>query len=379
MENKIWVDVEAKAKEKVFLRCYQRKIEIFEAKEEKGILSLKILEKDYAKIKRLWFVKVKKSRATGLLYWKEKIFTYRVLVVSIFFGFFLLFFISHIMIQVEVIHSNKEIRDLVSSSLKEKGLKKNTWKMSYEELKQIKEEILEEYPDRLEWLEIEIHGMKYVVRVEERKIETQKEEKTACHVVATKDGLVKEMIFQKGQAVVSRNDAVTKGTILISGIITKDGEEKGVVCAEGKVYGEVWYQISASVPMNYEVTERTNKKRWNLRFKNLYYDQLIFRSRLENYEEEKKKVLDIWGNELYFVVQYETKKEQKKYTEEEASNLAFEKAIEKLASTLDENEKILEKKVLKKEINHSTMNIEVFVSTLESIGEVQEFEKNEKE
>ena len=41
--------------------------------------------------------------------------------------------------------------------------------------------------------------------------------------------------------------------------------------------------------------------------------------------------------------------------------------------TLDEKEEIIAKKVLKKEVNNSTMNIEVFVSVLEQIGERQEF------
>ena len=67
--------------------------------------------------------------------------------------------------------------------------------------------------------------------------------------------------------------------------------------------------------------------------------------------------------------------EQKNYTEEEALNKALEEVDSKITSTLDENEKILYKKVLKKEQNNSTMDVEVFVAVLESIGEQQEFER----
>ena len=49
----------------------------------------------------------------------------------------------------------------------------------------------------------------------------------------------------------------------------------------------------------------------------------------------------------------------------------------KIKSTLEEKEEILTKKVLKKEVNNSTMNIEVFVSVLEQIGTRQEFQIEE--
>ena len=59
--------------------------------------------------------------------------------------------------------------------------------------------------------------------------------------------------------------------------------------------------------------------------------------------------------------------------ENEAADKALELALEKISSTLEEKEEIIAKKVLKKEVNNSTMNIEVFVSVLEQIGERQEF------
>ena len=46
-------------------------------------------------------------------------------------------------------------------------------------------------------------------------------------------------------------------------------------------------------------------------------------------------------------------------------------------STLKDKEKILTKKVLKKEVNDSTMVVEVFVVVLENIAQTQEFTKGE--
>lgn len=371
----IWVEVEQKKKDRLFLKCFKNRIPIYETSQIGDKLYIKIKESDFSKIKKFWFVKVKKNDVTGFYKLKENIFKYHIFLFCLIIGLGLLFIFSHVMVSVEVIHSKKEIRDLVFETLKEKGIKKNTFRKNFQEIEKIKNEILHMYPEKLEWMEIEVHGMNYVIRVEERKIEEEKKEKDACHIVAKKDGIVKKMIYSKGQAVVLVNDSVKKGDLLISGIIKKDEETRGVLCATGEIYAEVWYQVSASIPMNYDELVRTGKKRFNLRLRNSYYDDFIFKSRLDNYEEEKKSIFQILGNEFFFVTQYETLKKQKSYTEEEALEVALESITDKINATLSIKEEIIEKKVLKKEINNSTMNVEVFVSVLESIGEMQEFIK----
>ena len=207
------------------------------------------------------------------------------------------------MLSVTVIHSKEEIRSLVLNALESRGVKKNSWRKEFGELEEIKNEILEMYPNDLEWMEIETHGMNYVVRVVERKLEEETEEPTACNIVAIKDGIIKEMVYSQGEKMFSQNDAVKKGDILISGSIKKDEETKNTVCATGEVYAEVWYQVSASVPMTYENFERTDKVRWNIKLKNNGYDDFLFKSRLENYEEEKHPLLTIFGTEVSFVKQ----------------------------------------------------------------------------
>ena len=207
-----------------------------------------------------------------------------------------------------------------------------------------------------------------------------KEEPTtprACNVVATKDGIIKEMIYSKGSSLVKQNDVVKKGDILLSGTIMKDEEIKNVVCATGKVYAEVWYTVKISVPMTYDEEEKTGKVRYNIRLKNKGYNDFLFKSRVEEYTEEAKFLFSLFQTEVSFVKQYETIKNTKTYTEEEALNKATTEALAKIESTLEEKEEILTKKVLKKEVNNSTMNIEVFVSVLEQIGTRQEFQIEE--
>lgn len=376
-ESYLWIEAEQKQKSRLLLKCFKLKIGVFDTMEENNRFFLKIKIEDYPKIKKLWFVKIKKKNVTGFAKWQEWIKKYHIFLIGVLASLVLLFFLTHVIVHVEVIHSKKEIRDLVMQSLQEKGIKKNTLKKDFQEIEKIKKEILEEYPEKLEWLEIEQTGMKVIVRVEERKIESSQIEKSACHIIANQDAYIKDMVFSKGEKKVNINDSVKKGDILISGIISKDEEIKGIVCASGEVYGEVWYVVNTSVPLEYEERVRTGKKRWNFRFRNSYYDDFLFKSRLDSYEEEKQPLFQIFGQEISFVTQYEVEKKVKTYTEEEAQNIGIEESLKKITSTLSEKEKILDKKVLKKEKNNSTMNIEIFVSVKKSIGEVQEFKKEE--
>ena len=336
-------------------------------------VKIKIQTKDYSKLKQIWFIKIKKIEPIGIQALKKKIQKHHIFLIAIGIGLVFLYVLSHIMLSVTVVHSNQDIRFLLMNALEEKGIKENTWRKSYQEIEKIKQEILDEYPDQLEWLEIEVNGLDYIVRVEERKLEQEDSTPEACNVVATKDGIVKEMIYMNGEALFKRNDTVKKGDVLISGTIKKDEETKSTVCATGSVYAEVWYTVKASVPLSYEEYELTGKTRWNIKLKNAAYHDFLFKSRLETYDEEITPLFTLFGTEVSFVKQHETVKKVFTMEENEAADKALTLALEKISATLEEKERIIAKKVLKKEVNNSTMNIEVFVSVLEQIGERQEF------
>ena len=156
--------------ERFFLKCRGLGIAVFHTEITEEGMIIKILESDYKKLHKIWFIQYKKVDVEGVLKVGELVKKNFVFFVALIVGCVLLFLISHVIVDVDVIHSNKEIRDLVTNALKEHGIVKNTWRKSYQEIQEIKESILEEYPLKLEWLEIESKGMKYVVRIEERKI-----------------------------------------------------------------------------------------------------------------------------------------------------------------------------------------------------------------
>lgn len=72
--------------------------------------------------------------------------------------------------KINVIHEDASLRELIMDSLKEAGVTTLSFKKSYEEYEEIIESIKDKYPDKIEWLEIDVEGMVLNVRVEERII-----------------------------------------------------------------------------------------------------------------------------------------------------------------------------------------------------------------
>ena len=283
------------------------------------------------------------------------------------------------MVSIDVIHSNKEIRDLVRESLKDYGIKRFTWKKSFSSIEQIKQEILKNHPNELEWLEIEVVGMKYIVRIEERIITNPIPKKTHCHLVASKSAIVREMNYSSGDAKVSVQDYVTEGDILVSGILEANEVVTDQICATGTIYGEVWYKTQISLPLVYEEKKETGKRRWNFMISKGNQDSVLFRPRLTNYENEVKPLFTLFGYTFSFLVQKEVTVTTNTYSEEEALSKSFSLVDEKFSMKLNAGEKIIDKKVLKKSMNNSTMDIEVFVSVLEVISRQEEFQEIKEE
>ena len=368
MSDYIWVEVETNNYSRFLLKCQSLNINIYKVIEKDNLL-IKILYKDFNKLNKIWFIKCHIISYEGKRKIKNILLLNRVFIIGLVYGIVMCYIASNVIVNVKVIHSDKDIRELVTSLLYEKGIKKNSFRKSYGELEEIKKDILLNNKDKLEWLEIERIGMNYIVHIEERKLNDIHSSKTNCDIIAKKDGLIKKIIYSKGESLVNVNDYVKKGDTLITGTIKKDEEIKGSVCATGKVLAESWYNVSLRIPIEEEIKNTTGKVRYNLKIKNDKINTFIFKSRLNNYIEDNKKIITLFGTDLYFTKQKETTNTTRTLSEEEIINKALSLTDEKMKAILQDTDEIKLKKVLKKTKNDSTMDIDVFVITMEEIGE----------
>ncbi len=323
--------------------------------------------------------KIKIISDKGLFKLKPLIFQNKIFLTCLFLGIVAFFIFQNIIVEVNVIHSDKMIRELVEEELAEYGVKRLTFKKSYKNLQKIKNKILDKYPDKLEWIEIENVGMTYQVRIEQRIITKIKEDNSFCNIVASKSGIITKIISKKGMNLKSVDDYVSQGDIVIAGDISTDEEVKQSVCAKGEVYGEVWYNVSVNIPLNYEKTSKTGKMRYNIVYDNQKETKTIFKPRFKNYGSKRKKLFSLFNVSFYLEKEYEVKKEKKKYTKNEAINEALKQAKEKMNLKLNDKERIITQKVLNKEEKNSKMEVEIFVSVEEQIGSSVKYSKPPEE
>lgn len=316
--------------------------------------------------KRFKSYKIKKIKDIGFIYLQKQLKNNIHLIIAFIIGIFLLLFMSKIIIKIDIIHSDYELRRIIKLELEDYGVKRLSFKKSYKELQKIKNKIKEKYKDKIEWIEIINEGMVYSVRIEERIINENPPVVSNCHIVSKKDAFVTDIISSSGERLVDINTYVSKGEILISGDITFNNEIKASICAKGEVYGEVWYDVNLKIPLKKTLKEKTNNKRYNLKINN----HKIFRSQYEFYTEEKNKIFDFFGVNFYWVKEYEYKEKEIIMTEEEALNYGLSKIDESFTNKFSLKEKVVSKKVLKKSLNDSTINIEVFVVVKEKISTV---------
>lgn len=311
---------------------------------------------------------------------------YFIFLLGIIFFIVIVSFLSHVIFKVEVIHSNEEIRNILYQDLEELGISKFKFRVSYDEKEKIVEKILKKETEKIEWLEIEEAGTKYIVRVEERKKNKKEVIKTPQNIVAKKDAMILEIVAEEGEVKRKKLDYVKKGDVIISGLIYNKEDIVSKRCARGKVFGEVWYKVTVEMPKHYHEEKITGKKKKKLEIKFLDKTIHLF-SHFDTYQKKSISLLSsrILPIKLLFSTYLETEVVDLDYSLDTVNDKAYSLAEEKLLHKLSKEDKILSKKILKKYEKNSKIIVEVFFKVKEDITDVVSIEdidinkENEKE
>lgn len=344
-------------------------ISIYDREESSSGLILEISQEDYQKIIDIkTSYKITVLNRYGFLKLQYLCSKYFIFLLGLIFFFAVLFFLSHLTFQIEVVHSNQEIRSLVLRDLNEFGIEKFHFKVSYDQKEEIVKKILKRETEHIEWLEIEEVGTKYIVHVEERKKNQEEETCSPRSIVAKKDAMILDIQAEEGEVVKKRLDYVKKGEVIISGLIYNKEEIVNKRCAQGKVFGEVWYQVNLSIPKHYYEEKVTGKKKRQLEVQFLDSTYHLF----SHYQTYQKKSVSIFKSrllpiELVFSTYLETEVTDQVYTVDTIDSFAFQLATEKLYHQLSKEDEIISKKILKKYEKDSKIEVEVFFRVKEDI------------
>lgn len=320
--------------------------------------------------------------ARGRLKLKENIRKNYILLFWLVMGCFLIFFLSHVIFDVEVIHQDKEIRKLLIEELSHYGIHPYTLKKSYDQLEQIEDQILEENKDKLEWIEIIEYGTKYTVRVEERKIHQESDEFQYQSIVSKKNAVLVEVDAIRGEKVKTVHDYVKKGDTVISGWITLPNNSRVKTMALGKVLGEVWYSVNIDYPFVYQETNFTGKSKtvYVLHFFNKRFSLFDF-DEYKSFQTKDKVLFASNFLDLRFTreKQYEVVVKDEVYTEDIAKNKAIDYIKDKMMKDNPDIVEVLEVKILSSFSDEDSIQFKLFVRTKENIGVVAPIEEEIKE
>lgn len=356
-------------------KCLKHNINLIMIKSDKDDLIVKIHDNDLEEIVRLnYYSQIEIIKYYGikgvLLNLRKYFFDYIMLLIFLI----ALYFISNIIIKIDINHENTALKERVNGLLIEKGIEVFTYRKDITDLNEISNAIVEENKDFLDWMSINRIGMKYVVSFEERIINDISEESGNCHIVAKKDGVITKIVADHGVTLVEKGDYVREGDIIISGEITLNEEVKDTTCASGEVLGETWYKVNITVPFAYQDKKYGDKSRYNFYLNGNYF----YKKNYDHYDEEVIFKLDIFGNSFKIVKQKEYELSDLQYTKEEARKIALEESSKRLLEKIGQNSTVLEQKVLKETVNNSTIEMEIFIVVEENIGTTRMFEVGEE-
>ena len=300
---------------------------------------------------------------------------------SLLISLLLIYTLSNVIFKVEVIHSNKNIIKLVTKELEDNGIKKYKFVKNYQEIEKIKNKILEENKDTLEWLEIIREGTKYTIRVEERIINNKPKDNKIYNIVASKNAVIKNIYAESGEKIRSINTYVKKGDIIISSDITLPNNEKISKTASGKVQGEVWYNINIEYPYQYHEIKYTGNKKKVLVL-NLLNKRISFFD-FHKYNTFNRNIKYIFNNNitpisLIYEDEYETNIINEVYDYNTAREKAITKAKEKILEKYPNIKDITNIKIIKEEDKKNKISLNLFVTCLEDITEYQEVDNNKE-
>lgn len=379
-KSKIKINIKGRKIERFIKRLANNKINIYNMEMiNRNEANIVILKSDYLKvlnIKSIYEFNI--VGGTGMIKIRKTLKLNSLILVFLVIGIIVLQILSRMIFSIEVIHTDKSIRNKMLSELENYGLKIHAFKKSYDEVQKIKEQILTNHKDDIEWLEIENIGTKYIVRLEERKIKNNEESNEKRHVIASKNAIIKKIEAENGEIVKEINSYVNAGDIIISGNITLNEQVKNTVSASGHVYGEVWYKVKVDYPLAYSEKHETgnSQKRLVFNFLNKSYE-LGFKKYKDKNVSSKTLLKHIF---LPISLTYDNQREliviDEVYTIEQAIKKAEERAYSEINSKLNDKEKILSSKNLKVDVNDSKIELEMFFTVYEDITEYQKIEEN---
>lgn len=378
MENYYVLEIRGKNLYRFIKYLYNQKINILNIKYDKDKVYITVGYKDYLNVLniktsyQIRLVNIKGAKKISFIFLNNKLFY-----TCFLFSVLVIIFCSNIIFKISYDNVPVSLVPIIREELNNYGLTKYSFKKSYKDIEMIKKEIKRNNNESIEWIEIEEKGVTYNIKVIKRIIDKEKPNKEPCDIVAKKNGFIISILSSSGEVLKNPGDYVSKGEVIVSGIIKNKEDIVDIKASEADVYAETWYKVKISHPFTYLKEENSNK------YKNFYYLNFLGK-RINLYRKNTNSSFvnsyDVINNIIFKFTKEKRvliSKKEIKYSEEELEEKINEIARNKIIETIGPNDEILLQKTLKKEVENDRINMEVFFKVKENIKQERKIELKE--
>ncbi|KAA0549369.1 sporulation protein YqfD [Bacillus sp. BGMRC 2118] len=290
---------------------------------------------------------------------------------------FILFVLSNMVWGIEIEGAEPETEYKIRKELDAIGVEKGKFQFVLKDVNEIQKH-LSETINAITWVGVELNGTTYHFQVVEKTQPKEQEFYSPRHLVARKEGVISNMFIEEGQPVVTVNDFVKKGDLLVSGFIGKEGQTE-VVSARGKVMGETWWDAKVEVPLKTTFNVLTGKT------KTTHYIQL-FNITIPVWgfgKHEFKQVETTYQEKPFYFISWklpigynkkiirESETVERAYTKEEAIKVGIKDGRKDLKKSLSEDAVIKGEKILQQTVENGKVKLLLLYNVIEEISVVQ--------
>jgi len=368
MKHRVKIRIKNSNYKHIIEKLYSEKINLYDINITKEKIELIIDEIDLEKIDKMKTIKYKIIDYFGASKIKIMIKKYKTLIICLLIGIIINLLLSNIIFEIKVDTPNYALEKEIENELKNLGLKKYNFVLTRSKENEIKNKLLNKKKDKIEWLEIERIGTKYIVTIEEKK-KTKEEICPIRNIISKKNAMITKIESSSGEIIKKKYDYVEKGEVIISGNIYKKEDIVESICAKGKVLGEVWYKVTVSFPYKTEKIKKNN---------NIYLQLSLNNKKIPNKDlgivKQEFNIIRSSTN-LYDIklnIVEGAKKIVKNYSINNIDKEAIKEAEKDLEQRLSMKPIVKRKKVLKKSIKKSKILVEVFFAVEEDITDYQD-------
>lgn len=331
------VRIRGAAPERFINLCCNKKIFIWDLKRIEEDYQFHISVKNYKNLKpiaRKTGMVPKITQKSGFPFFMHRYRKRKGFFIGIFLCIILVYILSLFIWDISILGGSKYTPEAMLEFLEENevftGIKKK--KVDCQE---IEETIRLAYND-IGWVSAEIKGTRLIIKITETNMPAPAEIAIApSHMIATKNGIIKEIITRSGTPLVKAGDVVKKGDILVSGIISVMDDfnvliSNQPVVADADIQCKSYYDYYDELPMSYidKIYTQESKKGYYVA---LIGKKIFLYNRRNTYNKYdiivNENTLHV-TNSFYLPFQYGTittreyVEERKVYTEDEANTLA---------------------------------------------------------